>query len=172
MSVILICGANGSGKTTLGRLLANEINFSFLNDEEYYFLDSDIPFSASRTDKDAKDYVLSYIAENKDVVVVSSRGDLRPDINSLYNYVIYLSAPKEIRLSRIEQRDRQRFGKRVSRGGDMYKQQMAFYEFAASRTPEKTEKWLNTLDCKVIWLDGTESLNNNIKYIKSQICIQ
>ncbi|MBR3933404.1 MAG: AAA family ATPase [Clostridia bacterium] len=169
MSVILICGANGSGKTTLGRLLAKEINFSFLNDEEYYFLDSDIPFSASRTDKDAKDYVLSYIDQHKDVVIVSSRGDLRQDINSLYDYVIYLSASKEIRLSRIEQRDKQRFGKRVLRGGDMYEQQMAFYEFVASRTPERIEKWLNTLDCKVFWLDGTKCLKDNIKYIKSQI---
>jgi len=169
MSVILICGANGSGKTTLGRLLAKEINFCFLNDEEYYFIDSDIPFSASRTDKEAKDYVLSYIEQNKDVVIVSSRGDLRQDINSFYDYVIYLSAPLEIRLSRIMQRDIHRFGKRVLRGGDMYEQQMAFYEFVASRTPEKTEKWLNTLNCKILRLDGTNDPADNIKYIKSQI---
>lgn len=45
MSVILICGLNGSGKTTLGRELSKALGYSFLNDEDYYFLKSNIPFN-------------------------------------------------------------------------------------------------------------------------------
>ena len=54
MSVILICGLNGSGKTTLGIKLANALGFQFLNDEDYHFLKSDIPFSKSRTDEEVR----------------------------------------------------------------------------------------------------------------------
>ena len=54
MSVIVICGLNGSGKTTLGKVLSDELNYKFLNDEDYYFLESEIPFSVSRTDEEVK----------------------------------------------------------------------------------------------------------------------
>ena len=65
MSVILICGLNGSGKTTLGIKLANALGFYFLNDEDYYFLKSDIPFSKSRTDEEVREFITSYIEQQK-----------------------------------------------------------------------------------------------------------
>ena len=91
MSVILICGLNGSGKTTLGIKLANALDFQFLNDEDYYFLKSDIPFSKSRTDEEVMEFIISYIKQHKNVVLTATRGDLRNKINSFYDYVIYLS---------------------------------------------------------------------------------
>ena len=102
MSVILICGLNGSGKTTLGIKLAKALVFKFLNDEDYYFLKSDIPFSKSRTDEGAGEFITSYIEQHKNVVITTTQGDLGNKINLFYDYVIYLSAPLELRLSRIK----------------------------------------------------------------------
>ena len=169
MSVILICGLNGSGKTTLGIKLANALGFQFLNDEDYYFLKSDIPFSKSRTDEEVREIITSYIEQHKNVVLTATRGDLGDKINLFYDYVIYLFAPLELRLSRIKKREYDRFGERVLKGGDMYEQQKNFHNFVVSRTTEKIEKWLNTLSCRVIKLDGSKPIDDNVEFIKKQL---
>lgn len=169
MSIILICGLNGSGKTTLGRELANVLGYNFLNDEDYYFLESDIPFSKSRSDEEARAFVISYLRQNKNCVIVASRGDLGAEINSIYDLVVYLSAPLETRLERVKKRDFEKFGNRVLEGGDMHEQQNTFYEFAASRTIAKAEKWLETLSCQVIKLDGTKGMDENVKFIVGEL---
>lgn len=169
MSVILICGLNGSGKTTLGIKLANALGFQFLNDEDYYFLKSDIPFSKNRTDEEVREFITSYIEQHKNVVLTATRGDLGDKINSFYDYVIYLSAPLDLRLSRIKKREYDRFGERVLKGGDMYEQQKVFHNFVAARTTEKIEKWLNTLSCRVIKLDGSKPIDDNAEFIKKQL---
>lgn len=165
MSVILVCGLNGSGKTTFGMKLADRLKYDFLNDEDYYFFESEIPFSKSRSEEEAKEYIISYLRCHKNVVMIATRGDLSERINSMYDCVIYLSAPAGIRLSRIKERDSKRFGERVLPGGDMYEQQRKFHEFALSRTSEKIEKWLDTLECTVIKLDGTRTVDENVEMI-------
>ena len=167
MNVILICGLNGSGKTTLGRELSKVLGYCFLNDEDYYFLESDMTFTKSRSDEEARRFVLSYLQKNKNCVIVSSRGDLGVEINSMYDFVVYLSVPLETRLERIKKRDFDKYGERVLAGGDMYEQQKKFYEFVATRTTAKVEKWLETLSCQVIKLDGTKEIADNVKAIST-----
>lgn len=169
MCGILVCGPNGSGKTTFGAALSKALGFSFINDEDYYFLESEIPYSKSRTGEEAREYILNYIKEHDNFVITATRGNLGEQVNSHYNYVIYISAPLEIRLSRIKQRNIDKFGDRVLCGGDMYEQQNEFYNFVASRSAEKTEKWLDTLSCKVFRLDGTKPVEYNVKLVVSQI---
>ena len=165
MSVILICGLNGCGKTTLGRELARVLKYSFLNDEDYWFLESDIPFSKCRSDEDAKATVMSFLEQNENCIIVASRGDLGAEINSKLDTVVYLSAPLEIRFERIKKRDSDRFADRVLEGGDMYEQQKKFYEFAVTRTTDKIKKWLESLSCDVICIDGRKSISENIDII-------
>lgn len=169
MNVILICGLNGSGKTTLGKKLAEKLDFKFLNDEDYYFIESDMAFSKSRTDEEIKEFIISYIKRHKNVVITATQGDLGNEINSMYSCIIYLFAPLEVRISRIKKREFDRFGKRVLKGGDMYLQQKKFYDFVILRTAEKIEKCLDTFLCKVMKLDGTKLIEDNIDFIKSNL---
>ena len=55
----------------------------------------------------------------------------------------------------------------VCRGGDMYEQEEKFFAFAEKRTPEKIEDWLKTLSHKVLRLDGTKPIQENVELIKS-----
>lgn len=166
---ILICGLNGSGKTTLGKTLADELGFFFLNDEDYYFLESEIPYTVSRSEEEAKAFILSKLKQYDSTVIVSVKGNLGADIVKRLDVVVYLSAPLDERLSRIKKREIEKYGNRVLEGGDMYKQQKAFHDFCASRTPEKILNFLETLSCKVIKIDGTKPISENISHIKMQL---
>ena len=48
---ILICGLNGTGKSTLGRLLANRMEYEFIDNEDLFFpkADSSYTFSNPRS---------------------------------------------------------------------------------------------------------------------------
>ena len=142
---IIICGANGSGKTTLGKALAAALGFKHMDIEDYYFLDSDVPYSCSRPRDEMLTLMLDDIEKYGRFVLTAVNGDFGDKIVSLYKMAVYLSAPLELRMERIKKRSFEKFGERMLKGGDMFEQENNFFEFAASRSMTKTEKWLETL---------------------------
>ena len=51
----------------------------------------------------------------------------------------------------------------------MYEQEKTFYDKVSSRTGRYVEEWMQSLECPVIRVDGTRSINENITYITEQI---
>ncbi len=164
---ICVCGLNGSGKTTLAGALAKELNFKHMDIEQYYFISTDNPYSSSRTREEVERLLLEDINKNHCFIFSAVNGDMMPEINDNYNLVVYLDVPLDMRMKRIRQRAIDKFGDRVLPGGDMYEQEESFFEYAEKRTPEKIEKWLKTLSCRVIRLDGTKPIQENVELIKS-----
>ena len=164
---ICVCGLNGSGKTTLARALAKELNFKHMDIEQYYFTTADNPYASSRTREEVERLLLEDINQNPRFVFSAVNGDMTSEINNNYDLVVYLDAPHDMRMKRIRQRATYQFGDRVLPGGDMYEQEESFFAYAEKRTPEKIENWLKTLVCKVIRLDGTKPIQENVELIKS-----
>lgn len=65
----------------------------------------------------------------------------------------------------MKARSFQNFGNRMLPGGDLYEQEEAFFRFVESRKESTVEKWLCTLNCPVIRLDGTKPVQKNVNYI-------
>lgn len=166
---ICICGLNGSGKTTLAASLSRSLNYKLMDIEDYYFLPSDVPYSRPRTKEEVIPLVLEDIHENPCFVFASVKGDMTHEINAKYDLVVYLDVPKEIRMERIKKRAFDKFGDRVLIGGDMYEQEEAFFKMASERDDTAIKAWLDTLPCKVLRLDGTKDINDNVKMILEEI---
>lgn len=166
---ICICGLNGSGKTTLAGALAKELNFKHMDVEHYYFISADIPYSSPKTREEVERLLLEDIKQNPCFVFSAVNGNMTEEINEYYNIVIYLDVPRDIRMKRIRQRAIDKFGERVLPGGDMYEQEETFFAYAEKRSPDKTENWLKTLQCKVVRLDGTKPIHENVQMIKDSL---
>ena len=164
---ICVCGLNGSGKTTLAGALAKELNFIHMDIEQYYFTSTHNPYSSSRTREEVERLLLKDIKKNPCFVFSAVNGNMTPEINENYTLVVYLDVPLDVRMKRIRQRAIDKFGDRVLPGGDMYDQEENFFAFAEKRTPEKIEDWLKTLSHKVLRLDGTKPIQENVEHIKS-----
>lgn len=54
-------------------------------------------------------------------------------------------------------------------GGDLYKQEKAFFDMVSAREESYVEEWLQTLHCPIIRVDGTKSIEENIVSIMKQI---
>ena len=86
-----------------------------------------------------------------------------------FEQVVFLSAPTDVRLARLQVRERQRYGDAIAPGGPLEAQHRDFLAFAegydtgvftstlAGRHRARHEAWLTSLRCPVLRLDGRTS---------------
>ena len=158
---IILFGANGSGKTTLGRKLAHILNFKRMDAEDYYFRESQIPYTDARSKDEVISLMLADIEKHRQFIISTCIGDLGDIIPQLYALAVHISVPLDIRMERIKQREYDRFGDRVREGGDMYEQTQKHHDFIISRPLSRIDQWAQTLTCPVICIDGTKDLHTN-----------
>lgn len=165
---IIVFGANGSGKTTLGRELARILNFKHMDIEAYCFEESEIPYTRPRSREDYLELMLTDIEKYRSFVISTVIGNLGDIIPKFYQLGVYISAPYELRMERVKQRSYEQHGDRILESGDMYEQELRFFNFVASRPLSKIDQWAETLTCPVIRIDGTEDWRTNAAKIAEQ----
>ena len=165
---IQICGLNGSGKSTLGKALAQALGFHFIDNEDLYFTRSapDAPYADPRSREEAEQLLREEIQAHPDFVFAAVRGN-HAQIH--YDYVVLIQVPRELRLERVRNRSLGKFGSRMLPGGDLFEQEEAFFRMVSERSEDHVEKWLQTLQCPVISVDGTKPIGENVAYIVSLI---
>lgn len=168
---ILICGLNGVGKSTLGKALAEKLNYIFIDAEDLHFpkANKNYIYDSPLTKEEVKKLLLSKINNNNNFVLASVKGDYGEDIYPLFQYVVLINVPKDIRIKRVKDRSYQNFGSRMLPGGDIYEKEKQFLDFIKSRPENEVEEWLNTIRCPIIRVDGTKSIEENINYIIEKI---
>lgn len=168
---IIICGLNGAGKSTLGKVLAEKLNFYFIDIENLYFpkTDPNYIYTSPRTRKEVERLLLHEAKTHKNFVLASVKGDYGEDIYSFIQYVVLLEVPKDIRLQRVKNRSFQKFGDRMLSGGDLYEQEEKFFRLVESREESIVKEWVKSLKCPVIRIDGTKSIEKNAGFIMEHI---
>ena len=165
---IIMLGANGSGKSTLGRELARMLNFAHLDVEDYWFYSTDIPYTAIRPQEERNGMLLSDMKKHGSFVVSGDISGWGDEFLSMFDLAVFLTAPTEIRVKRIENREYARWGERVCEGGDMYESQEKFREFAATRDVALLEQGALKYACPILQVDGTQDIHEAIKQITQQ----
>lgn len=169
---IIMLGANGTGKSTLGCELARVLNVAHIDVEEYYFYQADIPYTAMRPVEERNAMLLSDMKKHGSFVMSGDVSGWGEEFLTVFDLVIFLTAPTDIRLKRIENREYERWGDRVLQGGDMYDSQQKFREFAASRDIPQLEQRASLYSCPILHIDGTKTLKENIDEILAYMNIR
>ena len=164
---IQICGLNGCGKSTLGRVLADRMGFHFIDNENLYFVRSQAnePYANPRSQEEVERLLMDEVAKHPNFIFVAVKGNYGKDIIPMYTYVVVIEVPKEIRSQRVRNRSFQKFGSRMQMGGDLYKQEEAFFRMVESRQDDYVENWLQSVKCPIIRVDGTKAVEENVEYI-------
>jgi len=84
-----------------------------------------------------------------------------------FTLAVFLQLPNALRLERILNRERARFGKRIAVGGDMHEAHVKFIDWANSydhvvaptRSLDLHEKWMKRLSCPILRLDSSVSVD-------------
>ena len=113
------------------------------------------------------DKELEKISRNSRFVFAAVKGDYGDKLLASLDRIIVISVPKEVRSRRVRERSFSKFGERILPGGDLYEKETAWFSLTDSRPEDYTEKWLKTVNCPVIRIDGTLPVRQNVDYLVS-----
>ena len=161
---ILICGLNGTGKSTLGRMLAGRMGYEFIDNEDLFFPKTDAAymFSGPRSKEEAIRLLEEKIAGNNRFVFAAVKGDYGKKLTASLDRIVLIEVPKQIRSRRVRERSFQRFGDRILPGGDLFEKESAWFGLTDSRPEDYVTRWLETVDCPVIRIDGILPVEENV----------
>ena len=170
---IMIFGPSGAGKTALGEMVARQLKFLFVDIDNYIWRkDTAIPFSAMYPRAEKINAIMRAISQADHFVMAGSMDSFHEYFDPLFDLAVHLTAPTQLRVSRVHRREHKLFADRILEGGDMYQAHQRFLADVASydRGGGSTsfmihEKWAQSLRCKVLRLDGSDELSLNSQII-------
>lgn len=152
---INLLGGSGSGCSTIGARLAKKYSLSFIDGDDLYWLQTDLPFQEKRPPAEREKLFLEVVRESPRGFVLSGSADSWGEkVTGAFNRVILLDCPTEIRLKRIEERERLRFG----RVDPEFLAWAAHYEEGdlSGRSLPRHKAWLATLTCPIFKIDSSK----------------
>lgn len=160
---VYITGPSGAGVSTLGAALAERLGAVHLDTDSFYWEPTDPPFAIKRP---VPERIALIQAAQKGAAWVLS-GSLEPWGEAVLRdveRVVYLTAPADLRVARLREREARRHGKAIEPGGPMHDKHAEFIEWAAQydegrlagRSRARHEIWLAEITWPVLRLDGAE----------------
>ena len=174
---IHILGASGSGTTTLGRALAEHLQCPHFDTDDYFWVPTDPPYTKQRERTERQQLLMDDVTVHDSWVVSGSLCGWGDVAIPLFELVVFLWIPYEVRMARLRRRELARFGERILPGGDMYEVSQAFLAWAASyeeggvdiRSRRRHEHWLGTLPCPILAFEGAYTIEEQLAVLMVDI---
>ncbi|MGM9603941.1 MAG: AAA family ATPase [Faecousia sp.] len=168
-NVVHIFGASGSGTTTLGEKISRELGYFHMDTDDYFWMSTDPKFTTKRPASERIILMRRDMEQAQNVVISGSLTDWGDVLIPDFTLAIRIEMDPALRLERIRQREKRKFGSRIEPGGDMYETHRAFLEWAKRydtggpevRSRAKHDQWQKLLSCPVLLLDGGASVEDN-----------
>ncbi|HWA62620.1 MAG TPA: AAA family ATPase [Caulobacteraceae bacterium] len=171
---IHVSGAAGSGKSTVAAALAERWDALHVDADALMWLPSDPPF-AKRRDPDERDRMFLDAVDGAERWVFS-RSLLRwgERLTPLFDLVVYLDLPADVRLARLEARERARHGAAIEPGGVLHGSHRSLMTlqsgYESGETPVANRAnalaWLAGLACPVIRIEGAPTLEESLAIVE------
>ena len=173
--VIHIYGASGSGTSTLGRYISEKSGYFFMDTDDYFWEPTNPPYTVKRCLSSRMKLMREDIQRHDHVVISGSLVDWGDEFIPLFTLAIRVETDTDIRLQRLNRREREKFGSRIDFGGDMYENHLEFIKWAASydhggmdmRSKAKHDDWQKKLICPLLFVDGNMLVSENYEIIQS-----
>jgi len=170
---IHILGASGSGTTTLGARLAADLGLRHLDTDDYYWKTKyteaqPVPVRLANLHRDltGDHWVLSGS--------LTGWGD---PLVGFFDLVVFVYLEPTIRLARLVERERRRYGNAIDPGGSLAEEHRVFVAWATEydtadesmRSLRRHETWLKGLPCPVVRLRGEWELDQKVARVRHEL---
>jgi adenylate kinase family enzyme len=171
---IHIVGASGAGVTTLGRALADVLAIPHHDTDDYFWRPTSPPYREQRDVADRLRLMGEVFLGRSDWILSGSLDDWGGPVIPLFDLVVFLHVPTEIRLRRLRDREARHFGgDALAPGGWRHEETESFFEWAShyddgtreGRNLPRHLAWLATLNCPVLRLHGARPVADLVREI-------
>lgn len=175
---IHVFGASGSGCTTLGRALAERLGCVNLDTDTYFWLPTDPPFQQMRERAERQTLLAADLEQHDSWTLSGSLSGWGDPFIPLFDLVVFLWIPPEIRLARLREREVRLFGaEALAPGGRMHEIHTKFMAWAAGydtgdasmRSRARHEQWLQTIPCPVVRLEGAGTVEEHVAEVMRHV---
>lgn len=173
-----IFGASGSGVTTLGNRLANRLNVSYFDSDDYFWERTEPPYIQRRAPAERNALLLQDLGKQSNWILGGSVIHWGDNLFLEFSLVVFLHLPHEIRMERLKKREYERYGAIIYTDPLRSKQYETFLAWAAdydhhtgiaNRTLQAHEDWLKRLHYPVLRLAGDLSTEERIKQVLAHL---
>ncbi len=159
---INVIGASGSGTSTIGRSLAGALSIPHLDSDDYYHAPTDPPFQKWREPEERNRLMRRDLSKDGNWVLSGGTMGWTPCPKLDFTCIVFLYVPTAVRMERLRQRERERFGSRILEGGDMWSTHQEFLDWASrydvgdieGKTLARHEEYLHAQHCAVLDIRG------------------
>ncbi|MEK3981443.1 hypothetical protein MKY37_20740 [Psychrobacillus sp. FSL K6-2836] len=170
MKNIHIFGAAGSGTSTLGTALSEELSYTPMDTDEYFWITK---FTEQRPLPERREMLKHDLSIYENFVLSGALCGWGDEFKSCFDLVIFLWIPQNVRLKRLQQREFQRYGNEILAGGSKHGQSKAFLEWASLydeagmevRSKMLHEQWMSDLICPILRIEGDYTVKERVDLV-------
>ena len=175
---IHILGASGSGTTTLGRALSQAMGCAHFDTDDFFWYATDPPYQHQRPVPERQKLLSESLNGTASWVLSGAMCGWGDFAIPMYDLVVFMSLPAELRLERLAKRELEDVGPGIhDPSSPLHAGYVEFMEWAAgyeSRGPEirskaQHEQWLPALPCPVLRLEGPAEVDENLTAVMEAI---
>ena len=176
---IHLLGAPGAGITTLGKALAEHFKVPHFDTDDYHwFTDDALPYRRRRNPDHRRQLMTKDLAAHDSWVLSGALCGWGDVYIPQFDAVVWLWLPVELRLARIRERERLRYGAaRIAPGGDLNVVFEKFLAWAAAyddesgniRSRARELEWLAALDCPVLKVEAEMPLLPLLEFVLAEL---
>jgi adenylate kinase family enzyme len=149
--------------TTLGKALAAALGAVHIDTDDHHWIDTDPPYQEKRKVPERRRGIAAEQARSGRWVVSGTLDSWAEGIADEAELIVFLEAPTEVRMERLRQRERARFGDALLPGGALHRTHREFIDWAAQyeqgtqpgRSRPRHERWLAGIGTPVLRLEST-----------------
>jgi len=178
---IHILGASGSGTTTLASKLSEIVGFRHFDTDDYFWEETNPKFQEKRPINERIELLTNEFNKTDKWILSGSLCGWGDPLIPYFDLVIFLKLPPKIRLKRLVEREKGRYGDKIEIGKSMYHKHIEFIDWASKydkgdenvRSLVLHNKWLEELNCEVLRIEEDIDIDEKIKRVMTYIkCIE
>lgn len=177
---IHIFGASGSGTTSLAKALAGTMKLPHYDTDNFFWIQTVPPFQSIRKRTKRQELLREALNQNDSWVLSGSLCGWGDFIIPLFDLVVFLWLPSNIRMQRLKNREIKRYGPDINNPGHPgHKGHKEFLDWAAAydtggldlRSKSSHEKWITTLPYPVLRVEGNRTIEENVDTVLNEILL-
>ena len=155
--------------------MSARFGYTHLDTDSFFWIATDPPYEKIRPILDRQRMLADALDASPRWVLSGSLSGWGDIFIPRFDLAIFLLIPPEIRMTRIMERERKRYGDKIAPGGTQHTQSQEFLVWAAKydsggesvRSLRVHEKWMTTLPCRCIRLEGDLSTEARLARLRN-----
>ena len=174
---IHIMGASCAGSTTLGNALSARLKIPYFDTDDFFWERSDVPYTVRRDVPTRSRMLQEAVSKSDSYMIGGSLISWGEEWLSMFDLVVFLYVPKEVRMQRLVNREIERYGDIIYTDPVRSRLFREFYDWASKyddrdftgRNVRIHEDWLTKVKSRVVEFRGDTTVAERVEKVVSVI---